>query len=253
MGARETLAAFSRKEASDLEVMRSLAEHDDWYVPVHVLRGDFADRMVVYSEEYTVPEKACLVFTDREAADRGAERFGGAMLGAYAGGVSGLELLAALSDPSMEKADELLVNEGSDRAVTWYVGRDSFPHAQLWGRAVRVERAIEQRAPDLADLMRRFDAYTLAMTKVERGLVQVEAAGLGLCAVAFTAPDNQRAFMTALAPELQERVGVAALPGEQLFTLLKQVRPAGLVLNPNTTRTAVLDIGICELVLEARP
>src|SRR5262245_18499572 len=123
-GARLALAEYARQSPAtqaDIDrVMRSLVEHDDWYVSV--LYADLAwsqttfDQMLIFPD--APPTNVLTVFTDQDSALRVENQ----AIGPYGGPVSGVRLMAQL-DPSFSA---LVANPASPRDHQWYIAAGAF-------------------------------------------------------------------------------------------------------------------------------
>lgn len=245
--ARRALAAYAHRSPatqSDIDqVMRALAEHDDWYVPAAYAeqawgQADFDQTMTLGQ----VAQSAMLtVFTDLESI----QVADGHPLGRYGGPVSGAQLLGAIS----KNYRALMVNPASPRDHQWYIASAGFGIAAEWAGAVTAERAlaalaVDPDAPDLSALIERaraYRGYRLLIQLPQNSLAQIGAPGVdGLLTVAFTAPDQHNEFLMALAEGIRPSAGTAVVDGAQLFTMMTELGVAGLVLNAGGERQRVL-------------
>ena len=90
-----TLERFAAKQAGPHEVMRALASHPDYFVPIGFAptlgRSEF-DRIVVLSTQGGPPAGELYVFTDEACLDLVAQQ----PMGSFVTPVSGIELFCAL-------------------------------------------------------------------------------------------------------------------------------------------------------------
>jgi hypothetical protein len=250
--ARDALVAFARRnpatQADVDHVMRSLAMHDSWLVPVA-----FAERawgQSRFSQTIAFPEAGpnpvLNVFTDRESAQL-AE---GQPYGVYGGPVSGVTLMRAL-DPSVEA---LIVNPASPREHQWFVASGGFEIAFGWAGAIAVERALADRgngpAPT-AELRRH--RYHLLVEQRTQAVAQIFLPDIdGAVAVCFTATDRVEEYLASLPPQMRSEADFPPIEGPQLFDLMRGMAAAGLVINAGSDdQTALTGEDITEIVSAA--
>jgi hypothetical protein len=248
-GARRALIDFAECEPptqSDIDrVMRALASHDDWYVPVlyagHAWGQARFDHSLIFPDAVG-PQTSLMVFTDLDAAQL-AE---GEAIGVYGGPVTGVRLLSGLVS-----VDALVVNHGSPREQQWYIAAAGFAVASAWGTAIAVERALADRgngpAPAAALLGH---TYQLLLEQSSRSLTQVYLPDIdGAVAVAFTATDRAEEFISSLPIATRPLADLAPLPGHQLFETMRDVGAAGLVINAGSDdQTALTREDITEIL-----
>src|SRR5690606_22801641 len=187
--ARDALLAFARSQASQADVdhvMRSLASHDSWLVPVAYAerawgQSDF-DQTIQFPD--AAPNTVLNVFTDVESA-RLAD---GQPIGPYGGPVDGVTLLGAL-DSTIEA---LLVNPASPREHQWFVAAGGFEIARGWASAIAVERALAERGNGPVPVAQlRAHRFYLLVEKATQSITKVSLPDIdGVVAVCFTANDR---------------------------------------------------------------
>jgi hypothetical protein len=246
--ARDALAAFAERspasQADIDQVMRTLAAHEGWYVPV--LFADQAwgqtnfDRVLLFPD--AVPRRVLNVFTDETAALLAD----GQEIGVYGGPVSGVQLLRALG-PDIEA---LVVNFASPREHQWFIASGGFDIAINWASAIGVERALARRgsgpAPAAELLGHRFH---LLLDRQTDGPAQIQLPDIdGSVAVCFTALDRAEEFVASLPAAARPLADLSAVSGPTLFDKLHSVGAAGLVLNAGSDdQTALTRDDIAEI------
>ncbi|MFL6255288.1 MAG: hypothetical protein ACJ74T_09705 [Pyrinomonadaceae bacterium] len=230
----DVLAAFGEGRANAHDVMRALVSHRGWLVPLGFLaecRGDGAraDSILILSHEAQVPPGNLWLFTDEEAALLAQSK--GAMLGAYASGMSGTELFGAVGS----QYQTVYVNPGSPPARTWLFQEGSATDVgSLWAAAVALEESFAgwqaTGEPDLRALegYRAFTVYNHASGPV---ITLPGRGGMSNPAVAFTAPDCAEAFLKLLSEEQRAQMRPAMSDGKSLLgDTLRGID--GLLFNP---------------------
>jgi hypothetical protein len=248
-GARRALIEFAQRHPqtqSDIDrVMRALASHDDWYVPMlyagHAWGQSQFDHTLIFPEA-KAPNPSLIVFSDIDAA----QLVEGEAIGVYGGPVSGARLLGGLVG-----VDALVVNHGSPREQQWYIAAPGFAVAAGWSTAIAVERALADRgngpAPAAALLGH---TYQLLLEQSNRSLAQVYLPDIdGAVAVAFTATDRAEEFISSLPIPTRPLADLAPLGGHQLFEMMRGVGAAGLVINAGSDdQTALTREDITEIL-----
>jgi hypothetical protein len=231
-----TLERFAAKQASSHEVMRALASHPAYFVPIGfapVLGRNQFDRIVMLSEKGGPPQGELYVFTDESCL----ELVGAQPLGSFVTPVSGIELFCAL-EPKLGK---LKVNPGGTLEHFWFVGAEALPLARLWGRAVRLETLLatpskSNKAPGgdgvgrrtgLHAALRTFEAYTILVHPNDAVATAQGMGGFKNPAMVFTSPDSFERVQ-AQAPGTR----AAHLDAKALFELLPRAGVDGIVFNP---------------------
>lgn len=221
------LERFAAKAASVNEVMRTLAMHDGYFVPIgfapELGRSQF-ERIVMLSEQGVPPKGELYVFSDESCLDLVSEQ----PLGSFVTPVSGLELLCALPDPGHGLA-KLKVNPGGRQDHFWFVGEDALALARLWGRAVRLEAllATPERSKDgLHAALRTFEGFTILATAQDAVATAQGAGGFKNPAMVFTAPDAAERVLAQVSG-----LHAVHLTGTQLFELLPRAGVDGLLFN----------------------
>jgi len=251
--AREALIAFAGRtpatQADVDHVMRALATHDDWYVPV--LFADRAwgqtnfDQMLLFAE--VGPSPVLHVFTDHESAMRAD----GQAIGVYGGPVSGVKLLRSLD----KDLSAFIVNHASPREHQWYIASAGFDIAVDWATAIAVERALADRGSGpvpAADL--RAHRYHLLLEKDSHALAKIFLPDIdGAVAVCFTATDRAEEFIASLPLAARPLADLAPVDGPQLFDMMRGVGAAGLVVNAGSDDQTALTREDIDEIIDARP
>jgi len=246
--ARAALIEFAQQQpptTADVDqVMRALAMHERWLVPVEYARqawGQSAfDQVIPFADRG--PLAMLHVFTDPEAAALGGDE----VSGDYGAPVTGVQLLQYL-DPGLSA---LIVNPGSPREHQWYIASGGFDIAAGWATALLVERALANRGNGpvpVADLLAH--RYQLLIDKEKGGPAQVFLPEIdGLFAVCFTAADRTAEFVASLPPAAQHLADVAPVDGRQLFEAVRSMGAAGLVVNAGSAdQTALTEDDLTEI------
>jgi hypothetical protein len=228
------------------QVMRALASHDGWYVPIV-----FADRawgQTHFDQVLSFPEAApgtmVLVFTD----DESAMLADGEAIGAYGGPVDGCRLLSVLDG----NVEALVVNHASPREHQWYIASPGFPIAVSWATAIAAERALAglggAGGGAVGDLLAH--RYHLLLEKATHGLAQIYLPDVdGAVGVCFTASDRAQEFLSSLPREARASAGFARIDGRQLFEMMRGIGAAGLVVNAGSgDQTALTGEDIADIV-----
>jgi hypothetical protein len=219
-----TLERFAAKTATTHEVMRALATHPAYFVPIGFAptlgRSEF-ERIVMLSTKGGPPAGE-LPFTDESCLDLVAKE----PLGSFVTPVSGIELFCALE----EKVGKLKVNPGGSLEHFWFVGAEAIPLARLWGRAVRLEALLSNPSKSKEGLhaaLRTFEAFTILVHPNDAVATAQGLGGYQNPAMVFTSPDS---FEKVLARAPGTRT--AHLSGKELFELLPRAGVDGIVFNP---------------------
>ncbi len=248
--ARQALVDYSQAKLDADAVMRALIEHEDWHVPVHALARSVVDQVIIYAQQFKVAPHQLNVFTDREAADQAAVKFGGEPMGVYAAGISGTELFGGLLKvPALEPAQTLQVNPGTATAEQWFVARDAFGLCGVWCQAIALERAITASSAGWTEAMRTYPAWLAIIGKTDNALVRINKPGKGEHALIFTAPDHSAHFLKGLPAAQASACQASPVPGEQLFPFLAASSVKGFVINANSTQARVFDSSVCRAIL----
>jgi hypothetical protein len=244
------LVAFSQRgpaatQADIDHVMRTLASHDSWWVPIEYARQTWGQSD--FDERIPFPDRGPLamlnVFTDPSAAAAGEA----AASGDYGGPVSGVRLLSNL-DPGLSS---LFVNPGSPREHQWYIETGGFEIAAGWATAVAVERALATwgNGPvPKADLLGH--RYHLLIDTQTQAPAQVFLPEIdGVVTVCFTATDRTAEFLAGLPPAARPFAETTAIDGPGLFDLVRTMGAAGVVINAGSDdQTALTNEDILEIV-----
>ena len=240
-----TLERFAAKQASQHEVMRALASHPGYFVPLGfapvIGRSEF-ERIVMLSEKGGPPQGELYVFSDESCLDLVSQQ----PLGSFVTPVSGIELFCALE----QKIGKLKVNPGGTIEHFWFVGAEAIGLARLWGRAIRLEALLSEPSRSRAGLhaaLRTFEAFTIL---VHPNDAVATGQGLGCFknpAMVFTSPDSFERVL-AQAPSMR----VQHVSGKELFELLPRAGVDGIAFNTMGPGPAVcfpLSIGVNVLQL----
>jgi len=238
--ARRALAAYAERSPAtqaDIDrVMRALVEHDDWYVPVLFADSGWGqtnfDQMMLFADG--APSTLLTVFTDQESAVLAD----GQGIGVYGGPVSGVQLMRALGG----SFNAIIVNPASPREHQWYIAAGGFRIAGEWATAIAVERALAERGsgpvPATELLAHR---YQLLLDKESNALAQISLPDLdGAVSVCFTAADRAEEFFASLPPGLRGLAEVTPVEGPQLFSMMRGVGSAGVVVNAGSDDQTLL-------------
>jgi hypothetical protein len=228
---RDILRSYAAKQATTEQVMRAMAESDEWFVPLPFLAGKLgrlqADSITILSQEATNSPRDLPLFTDKMATAR-AE---GMPLGAFGGGVSGADVFAALS---AQDFDKVWVNPGSPNEERWFIESGGFALTDLWARAIRMERALSANPvdPDCDPMLREFPGFMIAVLTPDSMPAMLTNPKNGeRYAAIFTTPDRFEIYQEKLSEEERQRVVKVALPGESLFRQLQRFELSGAILN----------------------
>lgn len=234
-GPVRVLKGYSVGRAGANEVMRALTTHRGWFVPVTLFaRGGgpqprTADSVLVLGSGAQVTAGELWVFTDREAALRA--QAAGAQLGAYAGGIGGVELFRSVPTGTAV----VRVNPGSPVEETWTLRAGGGIEAgYVWADAVSLEESFgvwEQTGkPDEASFV-RYRAFLTLDHPTGQVVTLPGHAGMTNPAAAFTAPDCLEAFMARLGEGQREGLRAATVAGGTLLSRSKALGIDGLVIN----------------------
>jgi hypothetical protein len=252
--ARRALVEFAERspatQADIDQVMRALASHDDWYVPVlfadRAWRQSEFDQMLLFPQ--AAPNPVLHAFTDHESAMLADGR----AIGVYGGPVPGWRLMRSLD----AEVSALVVNPASPMEHQWYIAAAGFPVATQWSTAIAVERALAARGagpvpaePLLAHV------YQLLVDRPTGSLAQVYLPDIdGAVAVCFTATDRVDEFVASLPPPARPLAELRPIDGRQMFEMLRGVGAAGLVVNAGSDdQTALTREDILEIVSSPAP
>lgn len=249
---RQALLDHSQKKLEPLGVMRALAQHDDWHVPLHAVAQPPADGRIPYADKGTGALHQLNVFTDRAAADLAAQKFGGGPMGTYVAKVSGVDLFDQLQKlPALSNVLMLQVNPGSAMDEQWFVERSAFGLCAAWANAIVLERAIASTAPGWAKAMLQYGAWLAVLGKSDNALVRINMREKGEHALVFTAPDLAEHFLKGLPNNGGSACKTASVPGDQLFRFLGGSGVKGFIVNANSAQTRVFDAEAAKSILAA--
>jgi hypothetical protein len=226
-------------------VMRTLASHEDWYVPVAFADRAWGqthfDQVLLYPD--AAPSGVLRVFTDRESALLAD----GQAIGVYGGPVAGSRLLRVL-DTSLEG---FFVNHASPREHQWYIYPQGYEIAVNWATTITVERALASRgngpAPSAELVAHR---YRLLLEKANRQPAQVFLPDIdGSVAVCFTADDRVEEFIASLPAPARHLAEFAPIDGAQLFEMARGLGASGVVVNAGSDdQTALTREDVAEIL-----
>lgn len=221
-----TLERFAAKQAGPHEVMRALASHPGYFVPIGFAptlgRSEF-DRIVMLSTQGGPPAGELYVFTDEACLDLVSAQ----PMGSFVTPVSGIELFCALPTNQPLK---LKVNPGGTLEHFWFVSAEAISLARLWGRAIRLETLLANPAlskDGLHAALRTFEAFTILVHPNDAVATAQGLGGYQNPAMVFTSPDSFERVL-AQAPAMR----VEHLGAKALFELLPRAGVDGIVFNP---------------------
>lgn len=230
----QMLTAYGEGRANVNDVMRALVSYRGWLVPLFLFaqggeQNRKADRVLMLSPEAQLPPGELWVFTDAEAA--GIAQAKGALLGAYAGNMSGTELFRKI-DPNFQT---VRVNPGSPRERGWLFQEGSASSVgKIWADAVALEESFgewqETGQPDKAAVMnyRAFMTFDFSTGPI---VTLPNQGGLSSPAAAFTAPDCADAFLSKLSEEQRAGIQSVTIDGQTLLEKSPQLGIDGLMIN----------------------
>ena len=227
------LLAFAAHKADAHDVFRALIGYKNWLVPVATLTGHYGrpspTQRVAYSRSPELPPDELWLFTDDDAAQRAVAA--GCRLGAYATGLTGVELFAGLP-PGLSA---VRVNPVSPAELTWNLPPEAFAIAAAWGQVLRFEhhlRGWAAGAPaDLAAVAAypQFEAFAFPNRTI---LTMPEHGGMLNPAVVCTAPDCAKAILLRVPALMRAELQVVVTTGRELIEKLPEQGMDGLMLNP---------------------
>jgi len=229
---RDLLKAYSEKQVTGDQVMRGLAEHKGWYVPalfaVDRLKTELCDHAIIFSSEFEAQPNKLLIFTDAVAAHRAD----GHRLGVFSSAFSGSHIFAALD----ARYESVSVNPCSPQSESWFIDREGFALANLWGQVVELEKALSSD-PGSDALYARLAAHEgfIILVNQENLPIDVSVPNIeGKSAIAFTAPDQCDAFMAKRSDAERARLKRVTISGALMFKQLQNFDLAGILLNIGT-------------------
>jgi hypothetical protein len=218
------LERFSKKQATQEAVMRAIASHDSFFVPLGFAtrfeRTEF-ERIVQLGKTGGPPPGEVYVFSDESCLDLVANT----PLGGFVTPVSGVEWLSRLDEAQDVKVK---VNPGGPQAHFWFMGKDAVPLARLWGQAIGLEQLmVANDLKVLALAMKAFEGFTVLSLPNGAIATAQGTGGYENPAMLFTAPDCFEKVL-AQAPGLKP----VHMTGAQLFHTLPRAGVDGIVFNP---------------------
>lgn len=235
----DVLKRYAKQQASKDAVMRALAEHDDWFIPVGLLPDHTKFEQVVALASEGPPSDRLWLFSDDDRA-RAASG------GVYGGGLPATQVFELLDD----RFSALEINPGSPADETWNIGREAFPLAKGWAQAVALERAFHGDPAELAQRLARYDHF-MVLVADDNSLIKLPLGPdddpFGL---AFTTPDWREDCLAKMSAEERARVRSVAVRGKDLFGRLEQLGVRGLILNATAPERArvVVPLEVARLV-----
>ncbi len=231
----QMLEAYSQQRASMHDVMRALTSHRGWLVPALLVAHSSAeqsyvvDNMVLFGMETRLPPGELWIFTDRAAA--GLAQAAGALLGAYAGGITGTELFRRI-EPNVPT---VRVNPYSPRARTWVFQEGSAAEVgPIWADAIAFEESFAQwqqtGQPDQMAVS-NYRAYLLFNHSSGPVITLPNQAGMANPAAVFTAPDCADTFLAKLSDEQRAAMQQVVSDGAALVKHAAQLGIDGLLIN----------------------
>lgn len=228
------LRAFSKKSATQHDVMRSLMAYPDWHVPAAVTfeipERDYYEAIYKFREPTNVPPGQIWIFTDYPAALRAQSA--GAFLGPYFTSVLGTEVFSHLNS----KWDRVLVNPGSPQEMSWFFGNSGFPIATEWAKAIALEEVLAKAtdAQPFGSLPQAlaFEVFALFTQGEDGGVAGIPGENGRQSAVGFTTPDCSQAFLDRIDPRLRGGLNRILLSGTELAENLPTIGIDEIVINP---------------------
>jgi hypothetical protein len=221
---REAIQQTLSGTMSGPALLRRFMLHDDWRMPIHS-DAEGKQRPVQITDSDN--QRFALLFTDEQGYRDGQAFIGTSFMGERFLRLPGRELFLELSDD----ADIISINWNSPPEI--FFKKAQVPALRRWARAVNVEHTLMSPTPDLS-LLKRFDAFYIALQKVEEGyaLVLAPDAHARKLAAVFTAEDTLDAFLK------DEKNGkfefepvTRSVEGQLLFEDLRDMPLDGIVFN----------------------
>jgi hypothetical protein len=226
----EVLRRFAAKQATQDEAMRTLVEHDGWFVPALLMPGEHVvfDKAIMFEQTGRTPTRLWL-FSDERYARAANEAAKGWAMGLYGGPVSGPDVFSLLR----EELGEVDVNQAAPRDETWFIGKGAHALARAWGDAVALERAFAGDPKIVAERVRTFP-FMVAIA-ADRTPVHLPMGNM-TCALAFTAPDRFDEFLAQLGPDKRAQVERATIYGRELCAQIPRLGVDGIIVNVSAPR-----------------
>jgi hypothetical protein len=224
------LERFAKKQATQEQVMRAIASHGDFFVPLSFAtrfeRTEF-ERIVQLGKEGGPPPGEVYVFSDESCLDLVAKT----PLGGFVTPVSGVEWLSKLDESQDVKVK---LNPGGPQAHFWFMSQEAVPLARRWGQAVGLEQLmVANDLKVLAAGLKAFDGFTVLALPNGSVATAQGTGGYENPAMVFTTPDCFEKVLQQ-APTLKP----VHLTGTQLFHMLPRAGVDGMVFNPLGPGTA---------------
>lgn len=230
----DTLAAYTRREATLERLFRTFVSHKGWIASTLQLKEYLGwekfDSVRLCSTDCRFPSNMLWIFSDQEAVQKAQEKR--ALLGPCAGDLDGAELFSRLP----VDLGVIVINPGSDAPYAFSIENKYIPMAKGWGDAVRFESLLAnagsmsyaeqcelfRKSPELIGFV---DAHSHALITLPGSRDMENPAAV------FTAPDTMGLFMNALAPEQVARLKLFFLRDDDWFDKIPTQGMDGLVVN----------------------
>jgi hypothetical protein len=236
----QAFLAYSRNEISNTAVVRAMAEYDLWHVPMFFAADNLgktvAEKGSIISAEFGGHPRTLYLFTDGDAILRALHL----PLGAFAGYCSGAHIFEHLTATDF---DQVHVNPGSPRELTFHIGSDLFGLVGLVTQVVRLEQALASASATYVPFLeiRNHPGYMIAVTRPDNVPATTVVEGLdGRCAMVFTSPDRFELFKLRQTPEQCANMATVTLPGDSLFRQLQRFDVSGVTINPDCPGSTTL-------------
>jgi hypothetical protein len=241
------LAAFNQKELGTEDVMRGLICHDDWLAPVVALPPGpdgvvVTETVVTYGAETRLPPGELWLFTEKRYADAAQQK--GALLGAYAAGLRGVDVFANVP----KGLNQIRVNPGAPEAENFHLGSpDAIELGRVWANAVLLERRVAAPGaledPEVRERLRRCQELLIILVGQSPAVLPDDR---GQWLVLFTAPDYAESYRRALANARGVDGRLQPADGQKLFAAIAQMGVAGVRLNAGIEGSEVfIDAATC--------
>lgn len=228
------LTTYSQQHAGMNNVMRSLISHRNWFAPLSMFPNSGeptrrAESALMLSTEARITPGELWIFTDREAALRA--QAAGALLGTYAGNMSGTELFRKIP----LNTTVVRVNPYSPLEYTWtFRDGGGIEAGVIWAEAIALEESFEQweqsGKPDSTAFL-NYRAFLTFDNSSGRVVTLPNQFGMSNPAVAFTAPDCAAHFLSEIAEEQSAELRQVTIAGKTLFEKAPVLGIDGLVIN----------------------
>lgn len=231
--ARWAILAQRRGEASAHQVLRSLMEHREWWVPLGFFPASDTARMrkTSFGRLHHVPPSELWVFTEAGTACEAHQR--GAPVGSFVQSIPGHQLFATLRRRPGIRAVQ--VNAGGYPEDLLTFAPDAFETLEQWALAIGFERLLGS-STELSDAVlarsKSYEQYLAFMLPDERMLVKAGHDGLAQPGVVCTSQDSADILLETLEDDFRETLRLTTLSAAELRHELERQDIDGLVLNP---------------------